>query len=153
MTLFERMEYAEQAAEGMAWLHGAGCIHCDFKPSNLLFDERTKTVKICDFGLSRLVPYGDVLQGTKVRGSAIYIAPEVAQGQGIDHTADVYAFGEILSFVSPLVIPYILCFHQALPCMNLSNARFHLPITRILRRFCKRSYWTWNVLSSLKILC
>lgn len=27
MTLFERMEYAEQAAEGMAWLHGAGVIH------------------------------------------------------------------------------------------------------------------------------
>ncbi len=93
MTLYERMELAEQAAEGMAWLHGAGVIHCDFKPSNLLYEERTKTVKICDFGLSRLVPYGDVLQGTKVRGSAIYIAPEVAQGQGIDHTADVYAFG------------------------------------------------------------
>lgn len=43
--------------------------------------------------MSRLVPYGDVLQGAKVRGSAIYIAPEVAQGQGVDHTADVYAFG------------------------------------------------------------
>ena len=86
---YERICYAEQAAEGMAWLHGAGVIHCDFKPSNLLYEERTKTVKICDFGLSRLVPYGDVLQGSKVRGSAIYIAPEVAQGQGIDHTADV----------------------------------------------------------------
>ncbi len=93
LTLYERMELAAQAAEGMAWLHGAGVIHCDFKPSNLLYEERTKTVKICDFGLSRLVPYGDVLQGAKVRGSAIYIAPEVAQGQGVDHTADVYAFG------------------------------------------------------------
>lgn len=76
-----------------SFLLRSNLLQSDFKPSNLLYEERTKTVKICDFGLSRLVPYGDVLQGAKVRGSAIYIAPEVAQGQGVDHTADVYAFG------------------------------------------------------------
>ncbi len=98
------------------------------KPSNLLYEERSKTVKICDFGLSRLVPYGDVLQGSKVRGSAIYIAPEVAQvrrenvfcfvfrvlsvlsarlqGHGIDHTADVYAFGIALYEFIERKIPF-----------------------------------------------
>ena len=29
LTLYERICFAEQAAEGMAWLHGAGVIHCD----------------------------------------------------------------------------------------------------------------------------
>jgi serine/threonine protein kinase len=29
LSLFQRMEWAMQAAEGMAWLHGAGIIHRD----------------------------------------------------------------------------------------------------------------------------
>ena len=29
LSLYERICFAEQAAEGMAWLHGAGVIHCD----------------------------------------------------------------------------------------------------------------------------
>lgn len=57
LTLYERLELASQAVEGMAWLHGAGVIHwcalaalfvivrdsltldrSDFKPSNLLYE-------------------------------------------------------------------------------------------------------------------
>ena len=36
----------------MAWLHGAKIVHCDFKPSNLLYDRNKNCVKVCDFGLS-----------------------------------------------------------------------------------------------------
>jgi serine/threonine protein kinase len=29
LSLFQRMQYAKQAAQGMAWVHGAGVIHRD----------------------------------------------------------------------------------------------------------------------------
>ncbi len=47
-SLYQRMLWAKQAAEGMTWLHGAGVIHRDFKPSNLLWDKNTNTVKVWD---------------------------------------------------------------------------------------------------------
>ena len=39
----------------LKFLHSAGIMHRDFKPSNILVDGECK-VKICDFGLSRTVP-------------------------------------------------------------------------------------------------
>jgi serine/threonine protein kinase len=91
-SLYQRMQWAKQAAEGMTWLHGAGVIHRDFKPSNLLWDKNTNTVKVCDFGLSALVPRGDGVQG-EAKGTPLFVAPELVQGGDTTHAADVYSFG------------------------------------------------------------
>lgn len=37
LSLYERIEFAAQAAEGMAWLHGAGVIHWFVSPSSFLY--------------------------------------------------------------------------------------------------------------------
>ncbi len=95
-SLYQRMQWAKQAAEGMTWLHGAGVIHRDFKPSNLLWDKNTNTVKVCDFGLSALVPRGDGVQG-EAKGTPLYVAPELVQGGDTTHAADVYSFGIAMS--------------------------------------------------------
>ncbi len=58
VSLFERVKWMKQVAEGMAWIHGAGIVHRDLKPSNILYDARTRSVKVCDFGLSVLLPKG-----------------------------------------------------------------------------------------------
>jgi len=34
-------------------MHGKGVVHRDMKPSNILYNAATKTLRICDFGLSR----------------------------------------------------------------------------------------------------
>lgn len=36
LSLFQRMEWAMQAAEGLAWLHGAGLVHRDMKVTLLV---------------------------------------------------------------------------------------------------------------------
>lgn len=36
-SLYQRMLWAKQAAEGMTWLHGAGVIHRDFKVNVFVF--------------------------------------------------------------------------------------------------------------------
>jgi serine/threonine protein kinase len=47
------LNYVRQTLEGLACLHDAGIVHRDIKPFNLLVTE-LDSIKICDFGLSKL---------------------------------------------------------------------------------------------------
>lgn len=94
-SLYQRMVWAKQAAEGMAWVHGAGVIHRDLKPSNLLYSKKENSVKICDFGFT--IQQKDVSR-SEVRGSPFWIAPEVLREEGATQKSDVYSYGIILHF-------------------------------------------------------
>ena len=87
------MHYTHQTLQGLSGLHHAGIIHRDIKPYNLLITDQD-TVKICDFGLSKL--HGEKFAGPpslKV-GSAWYSPPEQeADPDRVDVTADLYAVG------------------------------------------------------------
>ena len=89
-------DFTRQTLAGLACLHHHGIAHRDIKPFNLLLDERD-TVKIGDFGLSRL--RGEVAgapQQLKV-GSPWYAAPEQERDpEGADSRADIYAVGVTL---------------------------------------------------------
>lgn len=55
LNLLTRIRYAHDAAKGLIFLHSRKVIHCDLKTSNLLVaNDATKTVKICDFSMSRI---------------------------------------------------------------------------------------------------
>lgn len=96
IKLDRAVHYISQTLEGLACLHHAGMIHRDIKPFNLLTTEQD-TVKICDFGLSKL--RGERFagpSGLKV-GSAFYAAPEQEENPDqADAPADLYAVGVIL---------------------------------------------------------
>jgi serine/threonine-protein kinase len=96
IRLDRAVDLVRQTLAGLACLHHHGIVHRDIKPFNLLLDERN-TVKICDFGLSRL--RGETLrtpQHLKV-GSPWYAAPEQEQHpDSADARADVYAVGVTL---------------------------------------------------------
>jgi serine/threonine protein kinase len=106
--LSERLDWCYQAAQGMAWLHGMKppILHQDLKPSNLLHDGAGK-VKVCDFGLSQVIPEGEELFNLQPRGTPLYMAPEVlAPGTyPLTGKADVYSFAimmwEILTGEEP----------------------------------------------------
>ncbi|PVH79411.1 kinase-like protein [Cadophora sp. DSE1049] len=75
----ERLEWALQAAEAVAYIHTKRVIHCDVSAGNLLFD-KDLNVKLCDFQGRLLHPdgtihlNGDSAEGTDIfaLGSAIY---------------------------------------------------------------------------------
>ena len=90
-------DYTRQAAEGLAHAHGAGLIHRDVKPANLLVN-RKKVVKVLDLGLARFTGEDKasltVAYDENVLGTADYLAPEQAlDSHGVDARADIYSLG------------------------------------------------------------
>lgn len=79
---------------GLAAAHRKGIVHRDVKPSNVVFDAESDTVKVADFGLARSATEATV--STTVYGSAPYMAPEQARGGAVDPRTDVYAMGCVL---------------------------------------------------------
>lgn len=98
-----------QAAAGLAAAHAAGLIHRDIKPANILLESPHDRVKLTDFGLARAVE--DIrLTGTGVvAGSPLYMSPEQARGEAVDHRTDLFSLGTVLyeaaSGRSPFVAP------------------------------------------------
>jgi len=92
-------------ARGLAALHGAGMVHRDVKPSNLVFDGRGRLV-LTDLGLVRLDAARMTRTGEAL-GTPSYMAPEqLVSGAVVDGRADVYALGASLYEALALVPPH-----------------------------------------------
>ncbi|MGH3880395.1 MAG: serine/threonine-protein kinase, partial [Actinophytocola sp.] len=88
----ETARIGAQAAAALASAHAGGVVHRDVKPGNILVGDNG-TVKITDFGVSRVVEdVTGTVTGTFV-GTPAYLAPEVAQGKDNTFAADVYSLG------------------------------------------------------------
>lgn len=80
-------------ARGLLDAHHSGIIHRDIKPSNLLLT-KSGDVKIADFGVAKPIDSDVRITRTgAVVGSPLYIAPEQARAEDIDHRVDIYSVG------------------------------------------------------------
>ncbi|QUQ63604.1 serine/threonine protein kinase [Kutzneria sp. CA-103260] len=72
-------------AQALAEIHGAGLLHRNLNPANVLLAEDGP--KVIDFGLTH---------APGLAGSAGFLAPEQAAGQPFSWAGDVFAYGTIL---------------------------------------------------------
>ena len=76
----EAKKIFKQIVQGAISIHEAGILHRDFKLDNILLDSRYSIIKICDFGVSKIIKEGEII--TDQCGTPAYLAPEIIKNQG-----------------------------------------------------------------------
>ena len=102
-----------QLLHGLEYAHGAGLIHRDLKPDNVLVEWRNGRdhARIVDFGIAILRDAGDEslerLTATgQMIGTPLYMSPEQAKGEAMDHRTDLFSLGVMMFEMMTGVLPF-----------------------------------------------
>jgi hypothetical protein len=103
LPLNRALKIMRQVLRAVGAAHTKGIVHRDLKPDNIFLTtqgEQQDFVKLLDFGISKIMD-PEAIAATKltttgvVMGTPLYMAPEQAMGNEVDHHADIYACGVI----------------------------------------------------------
>lgn len=83
--------YFTQVTRGLQYLHRQSIVHRDVKPENLLVTH-DDVLKIADFGWCAV----STVQRMTFCGTLDYLAPEMIQARGHNHTLDIWSLGVLL---------------------------------------------------------
>jgi serine/threonine-protein kinase len=104
-TIEQTVEFVLQACVAVAEAHRLGIVHRDLKPANLFCLRRPDgqlTVKVLDFGISKMSSLRGAISGTETGpaaflGSPFYMSPEqMRAAPDMDTGTDIWALGVIL---------------------------------------------------------
>jgi len=92
LTPRKALSYIRQGATGLAAAAEKGLIHCDVKPSNLVFGA-DGMVKVTDFGIAQKAGTEEDPTISEMVGTPCFMSPEQVLEKSIDHRADIYSLG------------------------------------------------------------
>lgn len=111
----KRLDWYEQLATGLAFIHMKEIVHRDLKPANILVDS-SNTLKIADVGLAKAIwdMQGFSVESnatfelymSSVAGTPVYMAPEVWEGHyGVK--CDIFSLGLVFVIIAERPNPLI----------------------------------------------
>ncbi|KAJ6637837.1 Serine/threonine-protein kinase ULK3 [Pseudolycoriella hygida] len=87
--------FLAQLAEAVQYMHSQNVSHFDLKPQNLLLTHCPNlTLKVADFGFAQYLNLGE--SNSTIKGSPLYMAPEILLDRCYDQSADLWSIGVIL---------------------------------------------------------
>jgi serine/threonine-protein kinase len=98
-----------QIAAGVQAAHDANIVHRDLKPENVMYDPKTRQVKLLDFGIATDTQASNDERLTRAGffvGTLMYIAPEALSGEIVTAAADQYSLATIAYFLLTRCLPY-----------------------------------------------
>ncbi|CAJ2645772.1 unnamed protein product [Trifolium pratense] len=89
-----RLKMLRDICRGLMHIHRMKIIHRDVKSANCLVDKHW-TVKICDFGLSRIITDSPMRDGSSA-GTPEWMAPELIRNEPFTEKCDIFSLGVIM---------------------------------------------------------
>ena len=139
--------FISPVASALDAAHGAGLVHRDVKPANMLVDVgpgRPEHVYLSDFGLARgILSLGGPTRAGQFLGTPDYAAPEQISGRSVDGRADQYALACVAYTLLSGSLPFereepmaALYAHLFAPPPRVTSVRPDLPaaVDQVLAR-------------------
>jgi len=120
MTVSEILDVAIQVSSALAAAHGAGIVHRDIKPDNIMI-RRDGYVKVLDFGIAKLTGHSSPATDNdpeaatqklfetergQIIGTVNYMSPEQARGLAVDPRTDIWSLGVVLYEMAAGGLPF-----------------------------------------------
>ncbi len=86
------LEIIACVADALGYAHEQNVVHRDVKPGNVMYDPVSGTVKVMDFGISRITTESKTKLGV-VLGTPYYMSPEQLRGLKIGGASDIFSLG------------------------------------------------------------
>lgn len=107
----------------LAYAHSQGVVHRDVKPDNIMLEEGTGRALVTDFGIAGLLEGAAATGAGEIIGTAEFMSPEQARGEGVDARSDTYSMGVVGFYALSGTLP----FHHERAAEVLRQHREELP--------------------------
>jgi serine/threonine-protein kinase len=135
-------------ADGLRAAHERGVVHRDLKPGNVLIPKRPSpeaVARVLDFGIARIIGSPNITSTAEVIGTPLYIAPEQAIGDPVDHRTDIYSLGVMMYEIFTGQLPFfgkdpgaLLRQHVKVKPRRMSAVNPNLPVPREIESMVMR---------------
>lgn len=99
------LDLIKRTAAGLAYAHSNNVVHRDIKPANIMWDPKSDSMKITDFGVARITNSSKTKTGA-ILGTPPYMSPEQLAGKKVGGQSDLFSLGVMLYHLVAGELPF-----------------------------------------------
>ncbi|MBF0101714.1 MAG: AAA family ATPase [Desulfobacterales bacterium] len=104
------LEIAIKLSDTLGNIHKKNIVHKDIKPHNILVGKDYKTIKITDFGISKILTHEseEIYNKEVIEGTLLYMSPEQTgrMNRYVDYRTDFYSLGVTFYEMLTSIVPF-----------------------------------------------